>query len=173
MRCTDADVTAIWRAKDIDELADKRVFLIDIGGGRIADLVLLIAEQTRHLGGLIEGALGVERRPQRAVVDLFEVALARFHFCRRDIKCDRARAQAQRIEMGVGAVDRALEIVARAGELVELRHGRAVDDLHAAVVGIGVLVGQQSVGRDPVHITALRTARDPFVERLVAGHAGA
>ena len=75
--------------------------------------------------------------------------------------------------MGVGTVDRALEVVACRRQLVELRHGGAVDDLHAAVVGIGILVGQQGVARNPVDVTALRAARDPFVETLIAGHARA
>ena len=141
-----ADVPAVRRTKKVGEPADKRFLLIDIGGGRIADLVLLVAQQTRHPGRLVEGALGVQGRPQRALVNLLEVALASFQLRRRDIKGDRSRAQAQRIEVGVGAVDRGLEVVARTGELVELRHGGAVDDLHAAVVRIGVLVGQQGVG---------------------------
>ena len=142
----DADIAAVRRAEEVDELTHKRALLIDISGGGITDLVLLVAQQARHPGRLVEGALGIERRPQRALVDLLEVGLASFQLCRRDIKGDRPRAQAERIEVGVGAVDRGLEVVARTGELVELRHGGAVDDLHAAVVRIGVLVGQQGVG---------------------------
>ena len=114
--------------------------------GGIAYLILLVAQQARHAGRLIEGSLGVEGGPQRAVVNLLEVRLAGFQERRRNIKRDRPWAQPKRVQAGVGAVNSPLEIKPRAGQLVELRHRRAVDDLHAAMVRIGIFVRQQGVG---------------------------
>ena len=168
----DADVAAIRAAENINELVHVRLLLVDNRGVLVADLVLLIAQQAGHFGRLVEGALGIQSRPQRAVVDLLEVRVAGLQLRGRNIKRDRTRAQAQRIEVSIGAVDAALETAGSADQLIEFRHRGAVDDLHPAMIRVRVLVGQHGIASRPVEETTLCTARDPFVEPLIAGNAG-
>jgi hypothetical protein len=110
---------------------------------------------------------------RRALVDLFVVRFAGLEFGGRNVEGDGAGAEAEGIQVGVGVVDRGLEVSAKRGEFASSRDGGAVDDLDAGVVGVGVLVGEDGVADDPVIVGALGGAGGPLVEAPVAGDAGA
>ena len=60
------DITGIGAAVNILQFLKHGVFLVLDGGLLVADLVLLVAQQARHGGGLIEGAGGIVQSTQGA-----------------------------------------------------------------------------------------------------------
>ena len=164
-----ADFTGIGSAVELDELLLKCTFLIgDRRIGRV-HVPLLQAKDLRHFCSVVEGALSVEHGAQSAFVDLLVVGLAGLQLGGRNIEGDRAWAQAEGVEVGVGVVHAGLESDGERGNLGELGHRRAVDDLYASVIGIGVFVREECVADDPVEIGALGRAGGPLIEAPVAG----
>ena len=150
-----ADFAAVGFAVNVDELVYIGGLLVSDGGGVAVDGHILSAQQAIHLAGLIEGALGVVRRPQRAFVDLFVMRFTRLEFVRGNIEGNRPRTQPQRIQMGIRAIQRGLKTAADDSDFLQGRHGAAVDHGNARVLRIGIFVWQQRIAHHPVKIAAL------------------
>ena len=97
----------------------------------IGDLVLLIAQQPGHGGGLVEGAGGVVERLNGTNRNLLIVALAR-HIQAVGVKVegDGSRAETEWIEPGIRRIHGGLEAGCQAGQFIQIRHRGAVHDLH-------------------------------------------
>ena len=135
-------------------------------------MVLLVAQEAGHPGRLVKRSLGVRHRLQRSLVDLVEMRFSRLQFRRRNVEGHGVRAEREGVEPRVDAVDLALERLAERGEFRQLRHGRPIHDLHAVILRVQILVGQNGIADQPVEIGALRGAGTPLDGPPVASHAG-